>query len=101
MGFGGKVDLSCELAVIDFKTKEFADDTDLKTYDEHAMQLAAYREGLGIPTARCAICYVSVTVPGLSRLIEIPEEELSRGWEMFVYLLGYWKAKNKYRCGHA
>jgi hypothetical protein len=87
--------------VADFKSKEFGPDADLATYPEHAMQLAAYREGLNLPTARCAICYVSVSVPGLSRLIEIPEDELSRGWEMFTYLLGYWKAKNKFRCGYA
>ena len=98
LGFGGKVDLShCAAAfVLDFKTKEFSDQETLKTWDEHAMQLAAYREGLKIPNARCSICYVSVTNPGLSRLIEIPEEELQRGWECFVYLLGYWKAKNRF-----
>jgi hypothetical protein len=99
LGFGGKVDLSCNVGVVDFKTKEFGQDSDLKTWDEHAMQLAAYREGLGMPKARAAICYVSVTNPGLSRLIEIPEEELERGWECFTYLLGFWKAKSKYRCG--
>jgi hypothetical protein len=100
LGFGGKVDLSAASGqhLLDFKSKEFDEKTDLKTWDEHAMQLAAYREGLGMGMARCAIVYVSVTTPGLSKLIEIPEEELSRGWEMFVFLLSYWKAKNKYRC---
>jgi hypothetical protein len=99
MGFGGKVDLSCGNAVLDFKTKEFGEDADLKTWDEHSMQLAAYRYGLGMPEARCAIVYVSVTNPGLAKLLEIPEAELQRGWEMFVYLLGYWKAKNKFHSG--
>ena len=97
LGFGGKVDLSCDSAVIDFKTKEFSSASALKTWDEHAMQLAAYREGLAMPKAKAAIVYVSVTVPGLSRLIEIPEEELQRGWECFKSLLSYWQAKNKYR----
>ena len=104
LGFGGKVDLSHSWAesdhpeaVIDFKTKEFSSASALKTWDEHAMQLAAYREGLAMPKARAAIVYVSVTVPGLSRLIEIPEEELQRGWECFKSLLSYWQAKNKYR----
>jgi hypothetical protein len=97
LGFGGKVDLHGTPAfVIDFKTKEFDENTDLKIWDEHAMQLAAYREGLQLPMARCAIVYVSVTNPGLSRLIEIPEEELKRGWKMFLHLLNYWKAKNKF-----
>lgn len=103
LGFGGKVDLSGTTGngvVLDFKTKEFDKDTDLKTWDEHAMQLAAYREGLGMPKARCAIVYVSVTNPGLSKLIEIPEEELARGWECFVYLLGFWKAKNRFNSAY-
>lgn len=96
MGFGGKVDLFCLGLLCDFKTKEFDEDSKLSTFDEHAMQLAAYREGLGMPQARCAIVYVSVTVPGLARVIEIPQAELANGWAMFQGLLQYWKAKNSY-----
>jgi hypothetical protein len=96
LGFGGKIDLHSDLCVCDFKTKEFDEVTKLDTWDEHAMQLAAYREGLGMPKARCAIVYVSVTTPGLARVIEISQDELDRGMNMFCSLLGYWKAKNKY-----
>lgn len=96
LGFGGKVDLHCSLVIADIKTKEFGRDDELKTWDEHAMQLAAYREGLGMPNARCAIVYVSVTVPGLARVIEIPQPELANGWAMFKGLLQYWKAKHSY-----
>lgn len=96
LGFGGKCDLSSKGWVIDFKTKEFAADADLSTWDEHAMQLAAYREGLGLHKARCAIVYVSTTTPGLAKVLEIPEDELARGWTMFNALLHYWSAKNKY-----
>lgn len=96
LGFGGKVDLS-GAAVLDFKTKEFDADAELKTWDEHAMQLAAYRHGLGLESARCAIAYVSTTVPGLVRLLEITQEDLSKGWTMFYSLLHYWQAKNTYR----
>jgi hypothetical protein len=60
------------------------------------MQLAAYRSGLGISEARCAIVYVSVSQPGLVRLMEIPQEDLKKGWVMFYSLLQYWKAKNGY-----
>lgn len=101
-GFGGKADLCAPNygIVIDFKTKEFGEDDELKTWDEHAMQLAAYREGLDMtpvnPPIKCAIVYVSVTNPGLSRLIQIPEPDLKRGWEMFTNLLSYWQAKNRY-----
>jgi hypothetical protein len=99
-GYGGKVDLSSFSDdtgfVLDFKTKEFDKDDELKTWDEHAMQLAAYRDGLALPEARCAIVYVSVNHPGVARLIEIPEEDLAQGWKMFEALLAYWKAKNNY-----
>lgn len=94
LGFGGKVDIHSPMEVVcDFKTKEFEDTKKLETYSEHAMQLAAYRVGLGLPQARCAIVYVSVTNPGLVKLIEIQEKELTAGWKMFYSLLQYWKAK--------
>lgn len=96
LGFGGKVDIHTKGLVADFKTKEFDENADLSTYDEHAMQLAAYRHGLEMPTARCAIVYVSVTVPGLCKLIEIPEAELQRGWRCFYSLLQFWKARTGY-----
>jgi hypothetical protein len=96
IGYGGKVDLSCRHAVLDFKSKEFGPDDDLKTWDEHAYQLSAYRHGLGMPTARCAIVYVSVTNPGLAKLIEIPEDELQKGWKCFYSLLQFWKAARGY-----
>lgn len=98
LGFGGKVDLHGKPNfVCDFKTKEFDTFNGLKTWDEHCMQLAAYRMGLGMPKARCAIVYVSTTVPGLAKLIEIPEEDLARGWTCFYSLLHFWQAKNTYR----
>lgn len=95
-GFGGKCDLSCDGMVADFKTKEFDADTKLQTWDEHCMQLAAYRVGLGMPQARCAIVYVSVTVPGLARVIELSQDDLKQGWGMFQGLLAYWQEKHQY-----
>lgn len=99
LGFGGKCDLHtrAEPVVLDLKSKEFTDRDELKTWDEQAMQLAAYRYGLGIPTARAAIVYVSATVPGLVRILEFSEPELKAGWEMFESLLKFWQAKNGYR----
>lgn len=103
MGFGGKCDLSAECCagnfVVDFKTKEFAPDDKLKTWANHAMQLAAYRIGLDLPDARCAILYVSVSNPGHAQLVEIKEDELQRGWAMFEALLNYWKAQKKFEPG--
>jgi hypothetical protein len=103
LGYGGKIDLHCtpdEHAplgiVIDAKTKEFDEDDGVVGYDEHLLQLAAYRHGLGMPHARCANVFASVTKPGLIRVVEWSEEELVKGWEMFQCLLRFWKLKNNF-----
>lgn len=98
LGFGTKSDLHAPGFVLDFKGSEFDETTaaDLKTWDEHAMQLGATREALYMPAARAAIVYVSRTVPGLARIIEVEEEHLQRGWDMFRGLLNYWKASRGY-----
>lgn len=96
LGYGGKVDVHKEFFVADFKTKAFTSKALPATYDNHAMQLAAYREGLEMPFARCAIIYVSTEEPGLTHLVEIDEDELARGWNMFCSLLRYWQIKNRY-----
>lgn len=103
LGFGTKADLRCALILNDFKGSEFTRETmaDLKTWDEHAMQLAATREALhhkhpGLHIEECAITYVSRTVQGLCRPIRVEESDLVRGWDMFRGLLNYWQAKNAY-----
>jgi hypothetical protein len=103
MGFGGKVDLYCEPdehaptgIVLDAKTKDFGPDDKLDAYDEHLLQLAAYRHGLGIPHARCANVFVSRSHNGLVKVVEWSEEDLVRGWEMFQCLVRYWKLKNNF-----
>jgi len=100
LGFGGKLDL-CTMdgdgIVIDFKTKEFTDPAKVEAYDEHVMQLAAYRLGLNLSKARCANVFVSVTEPGLVVTKEWSEDDLERGEEMFYHLLKYWQAKNKHK----
>jgi hypothetical protein len=100
LGFGGKLDLHTndgDGIVIDFKTKEFDNPAKVDAYDEHLMQLAAYRIGLGLPKARCANVFVSVTQPGLVAIKEWGQDDLERGWEMFHNLLKYWQAKNKHK----
>lgn len=93
LGFGGKLDLSADDIVVDFKTKE----TPLESvvpYHEHILQLSAYRMGLNMPNARCAIVFVN----GLTnevKLCEIPEEDLKTAWECFTHLLRYYQLKNK------
>jgi len=97
-GFGGKVDLFSKEGgvVIDIKTKEFSDPEKVQGFDEHMMQLAAYRMGLDLPDARCANVFVSVTNPGLVVVKEWSQEDLTRGWRMFYALLRYWQTKNQH-----
>ena len=94
MMFGGKCDLhSPSGVVVDFKTTDKPLEK-VAVYDDHAMQLAAYRVGLGIPEARCANIFVHTS--GEVILIEHKKEELERGWAMFKDALSLWRNKNKY-----
>jgi hypothetical protein len=83
--------------VLDIKSKEFTSEDKVEAYDEHMMQLAAYRVGLGMPEARCANVFASVLEPGLCKIVEWSQEDLSRGWTMFEALLNYWQAKNQHK----
>jgi hypothetical protein len=97
LGYGGRVDVHKRDFVADFKTKEFAAEALPSTYDNHAIQLAAYSEGLGMSSARCAIIYVSTSVPGLTHLVELSQDELERGWDIFERLVDLWQIVNNYR----
>ena len=96
-GFGGKVDLHCKAAVVDIKTKAFGPNDDPVGYDEHLMQLAAYRVGLALNGAKCANLFVSTTHPNLVALYEWTLADVDRGWLMFEALLKFWQAKNNYQ----
>jgi hypothetical protein len=93
-GYGGKVDLHAPGLVVDIKTtsKPLAE---LKTWDEHGLQLAAYRHGLGMDDARCFILYIH-TETAESKLIELSANELEKGWKCFWSLKEYYRAKNNY-----
>lgn len=95
LGYGGRVDLFTDSVVIDFKTKNGSFEPPFG-YDEHPMQLAAYRHGLKIPEAKCYNVFISVEQPGKYHVREWSEEELSRGWNMFLALLDLWKNTNSY-----
>lgn len=103
LGFGGKCDLHVPASdkhaglVVDIKTKEFTDPDKVEGFDDHLMQLAAYRVGLGCQRARCANVFVSRNVPGLTKIIEWSEEDLERGWKMFIRLLEFWQLKNNHK----
>jgi hypothetical protein len=97
LGYGGKCDAHKLGFVADFKTKDFGKETLPSIYDNHKIQLAAYREGLGMSSARCAIIYVSTSVPGLTHLVELSQDDLERGWEIFELLVQLWQVVNNYK----
>jgi hypothetical protein len=101
LGFAGKVDLCARgdkikgivPVVCDFKTKEVPLDK-VVPYDDHIMQLAAYRELLGFSDARCSIVFVNALTDEV-KLCEIEEEDLQRGLKCFFHLLRYYQIKSK------
>jgi len=93
LGYGGKVDLHSEFAVIDFKTKDFGPGDKVVAYDDQAMQLDAYRNGLGYPKATMANVYISRTCPGEVRVIVHDEGNY---FQRFIHLLEYWKLSKNY-----
>ncbi len=93
LGFGGKIDLHSANWLLDVKGKDGIERFDL--YDEHYMQLAAYRMGLGFPWMRCGIVFVNRKAPECL-LVEAKEDGLEQGWNMFQGLLAYWRAKNRH-----
>ena len=99
LGYGGKCDLMAKQIngqgtgfIVDFKTKT-TDLDKVDVYFEHELQLAAYREGLNLPNARCAIVFVNGTTNQV-KLIEVEESRLQKGWECFQYLLRFYQVKN-------
>jgi hypothetical protein len=86
--YGGKVDIfHHRIATIDIKTKD-TELSDVKLWDEHFMQLAAYRS-LDEP---CGILFVG-TKDVDAKLVWATEDELYRGEKMFNALVDYWYAK--------
>lgn len=94
LGYGGKCDLHSAEWVIDVKTKDGNPPKAL--YDEHIMQLAAYRLGLGVKNARCGILYVQREEPA-AVFVEASQKQLFDGLIMFCSLLTYWQAKTGHR----
>ena len=103
LGFGGKCDMHSVNnvhdfrygIVVDIKTKE-GDLEKVQAYDEHLMQLAAYRVGLGMPEAKGANVFVSSTT-GQVKIIEHDPLEMDKAWKMFKHLLEFWQLKNNHK----
>lgn len=95
-GYGGQVDLSNQDWVIDYKSKQTAAKwkPGKMVYDEHTMQLAAYRKGLKTPKARCANVFICIE-NGEIDFHEHSEAELERGWKLFEHALAIWNLQNR------
>jgi hypothetical protein len=99
--YGGKCDLHAPAdpltdfpgAVIDVKTKETNLDK-VKPYDEHLYQLAAYRQGLGMPNAICGNLFVNANTNEVRLVIHDPAD-IADGWAVFCHLLRVYQIKNK------
>ena len=97
-GYAGMCDLSSYGSipwVIDYKTKQTADKfkPGKMAYPDHSRQLAAYREGLGIPNARCANVFICIE-NGEIDFHEHKESDLQKGWGTFKDSLAIWQREN-------
>jgi hypothetical protein len=93
-GFGGKVDLHSPNVVLDFKTKERWDKPPV-LYDNHFMQIAAYRYGLRLDNARGFIMFLNEETQA-AHLVEVTADQLNKGWCMFNACRMLWQAKRGY-----
>lgn len=103
LGFGGKCDLHMlpcgeypNGVIIDFKTKSAEDFSKVKAYSEQCQQLVAYRQGFGMPHARCFNLFIGTNTPGELMLHEWREEECQSAWKCFTHLVEYWKTINNF-----
>jgi len=92
-GYGGAVDLHDRKAniILDFKTKDEVEKGKDYHYDEHAMQLGAYRLGLDMPEAVCYNLFLSRSSPSNYCLHRWEEAEIERGTMIFTKLLSVWR----------
>ncbi len=100
-GYGGAVDLSASTRngiIIDFKTKDMDSEKcdKLKAYDEHVLQLGAYRRGLGMPEARLFNLFLSRDNPTVFKLVEWTEKEAQWGERTFLSVFSAWKLLKRY-----
>ncbi len=108
-GYGGKPDMYGPNLMIDFKTKKYEKDVAFNNpavvkkfiYDEHPMQLGAYRRGVDIPHALCINVFINVAEgrEGEVAIYEHSEEDIKIAEEKFDCLLQYWKLTKNYESG--
>jgi len=101
-GYGGAVDFSVQSTkgdiIIDFKTKDMDEKKAAKklAYDEHLMQLSAYRMGLEMPNAKLYNLFLSRDNPTVYQLHEWSEEDAEWGDNTFLSVLSAWVLLKRY-----
>jgi hypothetical protein len=92
LGFGGKCDLHSPSTgiVVDYKTKDgdFSDGKKL-AWDQH-WQLAAYNDGLCLPSARGAAIFISRDHPGAVTSHVWDTDQMDEGRRVFMAALNAW-----------
>ena len=100
LGYGGRTDLSNDEWIVDFKTKEFPDNPNVKkmVYDDHGVQLAAYDQGIPVNglTGSRRLLNLFIDVGEGHRVLEWEHEDIPRFREMFNSALSLWKLTKKY-----
>ena len=100
LGYGGQIDLIPPGWLIDYKTKQTAEKfkPGKMAYDDHSMQLSAYREGkyprrIMHNRPRCANVFVCLE-NGKIDFHEHTEKDLEKGWKLFQHALAIWKLQH-------
>lgn len=96
MGFGGKIDLISDEWILDFKSKEGLAEQH-KMYNNHLMQLVAYKQGTTDVPKKLANVIVSRTHPGsVAWWPWDNQNEIEREWKIFQTLLEGWQHRTGY-----
>jgi len=95
--YGGSLDLyNGKDWIIDYKTKQTKDKfkPGKMCFQDHSIQLSAYREGLGLTNAKCANVFVCLEDGQIDFHVH-SEEELKKGKNLFHHALQIWYIRNR------
>jgi hypothetical protein len=101
LGYAGMVDIHSPDWIVDYKTKD-GDLSNVRCYEDHFRQLAAYREALGYPDAQCANVFISRDTKlengePVVKVIIHKKEQSQQGWDEFEAILKTWQVIKKYK----
>ena len=101
-GYGGKIDLYHEDGwVVDFKTKDNLEGKDPAklVYDEHAMQLSAYAQGLEFDSPKRLSIFIDRDDSKIVLAHVWEDDSHARHLAMFNCLLMFWQLSKNYNSG--